>query len=260
MVKIGHSYTFFVCNRNFTNKEELDSFKIKGIKVHILDESLFYDANYMSALVLKEEIDVLQYETAQTFLKIGIQVKAKTFIPTALVLHDLEVELLQQLGKDSDSAYLMDYVHYVASNMADSVMTLTKIDQEKRILKHNLPRDKTFVTPIGADASLPYVGPNFDKKIIGFVGNQLYEPNRRAVVYLIEEVLPLVHAKFPDVQVKIIGSSADDLIKMYEGRSDIVFTGMIQNDSEYVKELSSLSLGACLIDAGTGMNVKIANY
>lgn len=260
MVKRGHNYTFFICNRNFTSKEEVDALSIEGIKVHILDESLFYDAEYMSKLVLQEKIDVLQYETAQTFLKIGIPMKTRTDIPSSLVLHDLEVELFHQLGVYSEGTYLMDYVHYVSSNLADSVMTLTKVDQEKRILKHNLPREKTSVTPIGVDSSLPYVGPNLNEKIIGFVGNQLYEPNRRAVVYLIEEVLPIVHSTFADAEVKIIGNSSSDLRKAYEGRGDIIFTGVIQDDKEYIKELSSLSLGTCCIDVGTGMNVKIANY
>lgn len=260
MTKIGHSYTFFICNRNFTSIAELDNFKIEGIKTHILDEHLFYDTSYMSELLIQEKVDVLQYETAQVFLKLGIHIKAKTFIPSTLVLHDVEASLLTQLNRNKDEVEELDYIHYITSHLADSVVTLTKLDQEKRILNHNIPREKVCVTPIGVDADILYPDPTFKDKTIGFIGNQYYEPNRRAVTFLIEEVLPLVLSLAPDATLKIIGSTPDDLIKMYEGRGEIIFTGIIQDNAQYAAELASLFVGTCCIDVGTGMNVKISNY
>lgn len=260
MVKIGHKCTFFVCNRNFTNDAEVRALKIDGIKVHILEEDLFYDVNYISALLIKEKVDVVQYEAAQVFLKLGVHIKARTQMPSALVLHDIESNLFTQLNFSHEDIQEADYVHYVASHLADSVITLTKLDQKKRILSHNIPREKVFITQIGVDESLSYQEPDFEQKIIGFVGNQYYEPNKRAVTFLIEEVLPVVIHSVPDAKLKIIGNTPNDLIKLYKGRGNIIFTGVIPDKEEYAKALSSLFIGTCCIDAGTGMNVKVSNY
>ena len=180
---------------------KLDKFKINNIKVHLLEENLFYNKHYMSQLIKKEKIDILQYEVAQTFLSLGIPLKKETHLPSILILHDIEDELMDQLGKH-EYRDILDYTHFVASHLADALVTLTHIDKEKRVALHGVAPDKIFVTPIGVDKSFKDIGPNLDNQIIGMLGNQLYEPNKRATIFLIDKVLPLVQLKHPDAKNK----------------------------------------------------------
>lgn len=259
MVKRGHSYTFFICNRNFTSQEQLNAFKLEGIKIHILEEKLFYDIEYMAQLVKSNNLDIIQYEIPQTYLDIGVRIKKATGMPSVLVLHDIEDELMSSLGK-TENNQILDFVHYTASHLADAIITLTATDQERRIQRHGIPQDKIFITPIGINKELPFKGANTKEKIIGLVGNQFYEPNRRASIFLIEKVLPLVQQKYPEAKVKIIGMCPYDLKSSYENRLDVIFTGEITNQQDYINTLASLTLGTCCVDSGCGMNVKISNY
>lgn len=259
MIKKGHSYVFFICNRTFYTKEELSNFEIEGIKVHLLDEKLFYNKLYMSKLIQEEKIEILQYELAQTFLTLGNPIKNLINIPSVLTLHDVEEELMDVLGK-SENKNIVDFTHYVAGHLADSLITLTNIEKEKRINKHGIPRDKIFITSIGVDDSIPYRGSNLNEKIIGFIGNQFYEPNRRATLYLIEKVLPLVKKKDPDAVVKIIGMCPEELKELYKNRKDVILTEEIKNHDQYIKEATSFTVGTCCTDVGSGMNVKVSNY
>lgn len=261
MINKGHTYVFFICNRNFTSIKEIEKLYIPRIRIHILDENLFYNKDFMTNLVTKENLDAMQFEIPQTFLKLGVPLKNKTGLPSVLVLHDIEDELMETLNKNNKQENtLLDYTHYVAGHLADSVMTLTSVDRDKRIKKHGIPSEKIFVTPIGVDRSLSYTGPNLNEKIIGLVGNQFYEPNHRATIYLIEKVLPLVQKEHPDAKLKIIGMVSSELYNSYSHRKDIKFTGEIRDESDYIRELGSFTIGTCCVDSGCGMNVKISNY
>lgn len=259
MIQRGHSYVFFICNRNFKTKKDIEALKIENIKVHLLDETLFYDKSYMEKIIKEEKIDILQYEVAQTFLSLGMPLKVKTSIPVVLTLHDIEDELMDQLGKH-EHKNILNYLHYISGHLADSLVTLTPVDKEKRIACHGIPQDKIFVIPIGVDNTIAYKGMNSDDRIIGLVGNQFYEPNKRASIFLIDKILPIIKQRYYDTKVKIIGMVPNDLKNLYKDRADVIFTGAIENNTEYIKELSSFTIGTCCIDAGVGMNVKVSNY
>jgi len=255
----GHQYIFYICNSSFKTKEDLDCLKIKGVKAYIIDESLFYNNKYMASLVKKDNVDVLQYEDPQTFLALGAPIKTITDIPSVLVCHDIEDELMNDLGK-YETKPLLDYLHYIATHLADSVMTLTEIDKKRRVSRHGIPEDKIFVTPIGVDETLPFKGPNLERKVIGFVGNLFYEPNKRAVDYLINKVFPFVKMVHPNAEIKIIGKTPKELAFRYRDQKDVFFTGEIKDQERYLDEMSTFTVGTCCIDVGCGMNVKVANY
>ena len=162
MVKKGHSYTFFICNRNYKTKEQIDAFELEGIEMHILDERLFYNVAYMERLIKKQNFDIIQYEVPQTFLDIGVKLKTKTGIASVLVLHDIQDELMSTLRRIEHNE-ILDFTHYTAGHLADAITTLTAIDRTKRITKHGIPKEKIFVTPIGASEELPFKGPNNKK-------------------------------------------------------------------------------------------------
>lgn len=259
MIERGDTYTFYICNRNFSRLEELENYKLPNIKVHIIDECLFYNAKYMTEVISRDKIDVMQFEVPQTFLDIGIKIRNNTCLPIVLVLHDLEDELMETLGKNQENE-LLDYIHYTAGHLADSVLTLTNTDKKKRIHKHNLPEHKLFTSPMGIDKSIAYHGPNTRDNIILFAGNQFHEPNSRSVQFLIDSVLPKVKEIHPNTKIKIIGMGPKEFQESYRGDERIVFTGEIKKEADYLYELSTGALGTCCVDSGCGMNAKITSY
>ena len=186
--------------------------------------------------------------------------KKNMCLPAVLVLHDIEDEFLETLGNKKQDNDLLDYVHYVSGHLADSVLTLTNVDREKRIQKHGILPEKIFVSPMGFDSSINYKGPNMRDNVILFVGNLFHEPNRRAVDFLIKHILPKVIKVHSDAKVKIMGMGSEELKRHYKENEHIIFLGEIRDEGDYLHELSTGTVGTCCVDSGCGMNAKIAGY
>lgn len=258
LIKKGHEIIWLIGNRNFISEDQLKEFKVEDIKVHIIPPSLFYNADYMNKILMTERIDIVEYEIAQTFLTLGIQLKKINGIPTVLVLHDIEDELKRTLN-EHEKGDLLNYIQYTSAILADAVVSLTFEDQESR-KKAGIPIEKLFLTPIGVEEDLPYKGVNTRKNILLFLGNLFYKPNTMAVEQLINEIMPLVLKDVPDTKLKIVGMTPEAMISKYSHLDYVHFTGRIDREEEFFNTLGLGTIGLCNVQAGSGMNVKVANY
>ena len=96
----------------------------------------------------------------------------------------------------------------------------------------------------------PEIQKEFD---LAFTGNMSYPPNVSAVLYLHQEILPLIKKKFPEIKVLIAG--ANPISKIRELHTpNFVVTGWVENINEYYAK-SRIFIAPMLI--GTGLQNKL---
>ncbi len=92
-----------------------------------------------------------------------------------------------------------------------------------------------------------------DKKGICFVGNMNYLPNVDAAEFLVNEIMPLVWAKFPDIQLIIAGANPSSSVRALDG-GNVTITGWV-DDIRTVYACSKIFIAPMRM--GTGLQNKI---
>jgi len=98
--------------------------------------------------------------------------------------------------------------------------------------------DTEFFHPIDADK-------DFD---ILFNGNMNYPPNVEAVEFLVRDILPLVHDKYPETRLLISGASPSSRVKVLRS-SHVVISGWV-DDIRYSFARSRMMVAPMLISIG----------
>jgi glycosyltransferase involved in cell wall biosynthesis len=257
---LGHEVVWIIGNRNFANESDLDELKKTGCTTHLLTTQSFYDIDFVSDLLVKDKIDVVQYEITQTFLEIGIKIREKTGIPTLLEFHDTEATLKDSLG--SDDVPLMQFLQYSAGIEADSVVVMTPLDRETIVNSIGVPSQKVFLAPNGIESKYfnkrEIDSVNKDKLL--FLGNLFYEPNQRALIDFADNILPRLVIKNSNIVLRVIGMLPDSLREKYSGNKNIELLGEIKDEEYFKKLIQECAAGLCTVKSGSGMKVKILNY
>jgi len=86
-----------------------------------------------------------------------------------------------------------------------------------------------------------------------FAGNLGYLPNGEALGFFVEEILPLVRAEVPDVELRVVGRGADAVAHL-AGRANVTFLGELATMDD---ELAASA--ACVVPllSGGGTRIKI---
>jgi glycosyltransferase involved in cell wall biosynthesis len=90
-------------------------------------------------------------------------------------------------------------------------------------------------------------------KGVVFVGLLAYRPNADAVMSLVREVLPLLEAKYPDVQVTIVGKGAPESLLRSAGPR-VTFTGRVDDPLPYLADADAVVVP---LRVGSGTRLKI---
>jgi polysaccharide biosynthesis protein PslH len=110
---------------------------------------------------------------------------------------------------------------------------------------------KPIVLPIGIshDSSLKVELDGFPRFL--FSGNMYYEPNIRAVNWIIEELYPSILTIYPEAKLYIVGRGGEE---QFVSQPGVVITGEVPNMASYIKGCD-VSLAPML--SGSGMQFKI---
>ncbi|SLM29963.1 putative Glycosyltransferase [Desulfamplus magnetovallimortis] len=134
--------------------------------------------------------------------------------------------------------------------MSDVVFTVTE-DDKKHLLKE-IPSLDCFVLP-NIHRKLPFDISWEDTDGLVFIGNYNHPPNEDAVFYFVENVLPLVQKKIPDICLYLVGSYMKDAMKALASES-IKAVGWVEDvEPELVKRRVMVSY----LRYGAGMKGKI---
>jgi glycosyltransferase involved in cell wall biosynthesis len=135
--------------------------------------------------------------------------------------------------------------------LADRVITVTEDDGEH--LQQELPNLAFSVIP-NIHQQQPLAETSFDDRDgLVFIGNYNHLPNEDAVYYLIEKVLPKIHAHLPDVCLYLIGSNMKENMKALASKHVKIIGWVDQVEPEFAKRRVFVSY----LRYGAGMKGKI---
>ncbi len=96
-----------------------------------------------------------------------------------------------------------------AYQLVDGVITVT--EEDRRHLQEALPGCPVQVVPNVHDL-VPSVPPWGDRRDLLFVGSFNHRPNIDAVFWFVEEILPLIHQRNPEMLFTVVGGPVPDAI------------------------------------------------
>ena len=111
------------------------------------------------------------------------------------------------------------------------------------------------VIPNCVDMEYFYFGRSeaINMKRIVFLGNMEYFPNQEAVWHLVDDILPLIKEKIPDIDLLVLGSNPGrDILRLNE-RDGIEVTGFVPDIREF---LESSALLVAPLKTGSGTKIK----
>ncbi|EDN70107.1 glycosyltransferase [Beggiatoa sp. PS] len=135
--------------------------------------------------------------------------------------------------------------------LADRVITVTEDDGKH--LQQEVPHLAFSVIP-NIHQQQPLADTGFDDRDgIVFIGNYNHLPNEDAVYYLVENVLPKIHAHLPDVCLYLIGSNMKDNMKALASEHVKIIGWVDKVEPEFAKRRIFVSY----LRYGAGMKGKL---
>ena len=149
----------------------------------------------------------------------------------------------------NETTRLLRYEHFIFENFNNHII----ISEQDRKLIVNINNDDIKVVPNGVDYET-YKHTDIKKEYdLIFTGNMAYPPNVDSVVYLINNVMPLVWEKHPELKVVIAG--AQPSAKVLKLKSDkVIVTSWVEDISEYY---SKSKIFIAPMQIGTGLQNKL---
>jgi len=125
-------------------------------------------------------------------------------------------------------------------------------DEDKSFISHS-KKDEIRVIGNGIDLGYFKFVPSEKNYDLLFVGNMQYEPNVISVLYLVENILPLIKKEMPDVRLMIAG--ADPVTKIKELACDTInVTGRLE-DIRFAYRQGKIFIAPMML--GTGLQNKL---
>lgn len=131
--------------------------------------------------------------------------------------------------------------------------TVFVAEKEAQDFNRELRQTKAFAIPIGVDTDyFSYRKTGNDGNIIGFLGAMSVAHNENAVVNFIENILPLIVKKIPDVKFLIIGGGASEELQRLES-GNVHFTGRVEDVRGFLQQCKVF---VCPMTFGSGIKTK----
>lgn len=151
-----------------------------------------------------------------------------------------EIELLQKYERDIAQVY--DKTIFVAQKEAD-------------ILNQELQFNRALSVPLGVD--IDYFGQYFkkietQKYTIGFLGAMSVAHNESGVIHFIDNILPHVIKKIPNVRFIIVGGGVTEKVRKRASKN-IIFTGYVEDVREAI---GICEVFVCPLTFGSGIKTK----
>src|SRR2546426_7043493 len=184
-------------------------------------------------------------------------------IPVVCVHHNVESALLQRRAAIERSEWRSAYLRY-QSRLTEELerrwcervaLNVAVSEQDRATLKRIAPAARVAVVPNGVDIE-EFQPDRTRGNGVAFVGGTNWFPNRDALDFFCDEILPQVRAARTGVHVRWIGSASTEQRRYYFERYGVEVTGYVADVRPYMRE------AACHIvplRAGGGTRLKILN-
>lgn len=149
----------------------------------------------------------------------------------------------------TETTRLKRYEHFIFNDFDNKII----ISEQDRELIVNIKNDDIHVVPNGVDYET-YKHQNLPKEYdLIFTGNMAYPPNVDSVVFLVNNVMPIVWKIQPNINLVIVGAQPSAKVMKLKSEKVIV-TGWIEDISEYY---SKSKIFIAPMQIGTGLQNKL---
>lgn len=155
-------------------------------------------------------------------------------LPT-LVQKILNIHTLKKFILKKETKLLQSYEVNI-SKYYDSVVFVS--DKEAEVLNSIINEKKSYAVPIGVDIDyfMQTTKEEKENNSISFLGALNVTHNENAVIYLCEEILPIIKRRIADVKLYIVGGGATDRIKeIANANENIILTGRVDDVRTYIR-------------------------
>ncbi len=162
-----------------------------------------------------------------------------------------EAELLQDAEKQRAAA-AMKATELAAIQAVDSAIVHST--HEVEVLSHEIPTDKLFVFPL--IINVPGSRRPFEARSgVAYVGGYQHTPNVDAVLYFVNEVMPLLRQQLPGIRFHIIGSKAPAAV-LSLASDDVIVEGFAP---QLQPLLDRMRVSVAPLRYGAGIKGKVGN-
>ena len=210
------------------------------------------------ALLANNAFDLIDYEYFH-----AAQYRVKADLPTLLTAHNVDSHIWCRLCERTDNPMrkFLFWTQKRAFNRYERVM-LPKFDaiactsEIDRALLQNICPDVTIeVIPNGVDTELYQPNHTLEEEAtLVYTGSMDWYPNEDAVLYLADEIFPLIQARHANVKFYIVGQDATAQVRKLAERPGITVTGRVADVKPYI---ARATVYVVPLRIGSGTRLKI---
>ncbi|MCB0516616.1 MAG: glycosyltransferase family 4 protein [Chitinophagales bacterium] len=210
-------------------------------------------------VIKHNKFEIIQLESVYLSVYLS-EIKQHSNIPLVLRAHNIEHKIWERTASTTSNFLLKTYLKILSRQIKtfeqqafaqyNAVITLTEVDAN--YVRQNTAPQKVYAIPPGVNKFVPPLNPPVTNKI-GFLGSLEWLPNRDGLQWFVQEVMPKVWQKLPNLEFHIAGKNppADFNFKEYP---QIVFHGEINDIDAYY---CNFSLMVVPLLSGSGLRIKI---
>jgi glycosyltransferase involved in cell wall biosynthesis len=183
-------------------------------------------------------------------------------IPVICVHHNVESELLRRRGQSENRPLRRAYFRHQASLLAREErrwgarcdLNIAVSEPDRLTLERLVPGIRCAVVPNGVDVDAFRPRPGHRERGLVFVGESTWAPNRDALQYFCEAILPRIRADHGATPVRWVGHASETMRREYRSRHGVELTGYMPDVRPHVQE------AACYVvplRVGGGTRLKI---
>lgn len=181
--------------------------------------------------------------------------------PLVCVHHDAQSLLLKRRAEREPRRVVASYLHFQSRLMreeerrrcASVSLNVTVSDEDADVLRSLAPTGRFAVVPNGVDTKF-FMPRDVPRSGMCFVGGTTWFPNRDALEYYANGLLPEIRRKLPEAETTWIGRASDDELRAYDKLHGLTMTGFVADIRPY------LAASACFVvplRVGGGTRIKI---
>lgn len=156
-----------------------------------------------------------------------------------LIIDSFDVAFLRERrraelsGKDADLWHAEEIRRIELDWYRRADMALTVTEEDREVL---LKEEPTLQVGISTDIHpIPEFQWKEERKDLVFIGNFKHNPNEDAALFMVNEVLPLIHRELPDVKLYLVGNAPTPAVEKLVGPKVIV-TGFVPEIIPYMQD------------------------
>lgn len=202
----------------------------------------YQSAEYEAALkqlLSEQKFDIVHMDS----LDLSAYLPMLSNIPVVCTHHNVESDLLRRRARSEASPLMRRYLDYQANLMqaeearwCPEVKLNIAVSQADAARLAEIAPDASFtVVPNGVDTDAFEPTDGVQNGVV-FVGGYSWYPNRDAMQYFAEDILPIIRSRNSDLAVTWVGRSPEHLASEYRIHHRIELTGYVEDIRPFVAE------------------------